>query len=160
MAKVVKTERIYENKWFWVAAFTAVILISAIAGFYSAGGSVQGTIETVKHARKANNIANVGKRNYAEQARQHAIAQTFGEVLKLIQAGVIQRLDEARRQLYVNDPVWEVMSRDRKERVVRIVAEYLDWINDDHTGMVTAHSFRDGTVVARVNSVGTFTIFE
>ena len=147
MAQVVPQTKIYENRWFWVVAFALVILVSAVAGFMSAGGSVEGTIETVTHAAKTNRpILNAPSTR--EQIRRANVARSFERVLKLIQDGVIQRLHEPSRRLYINDPVWEVMSRGEKAHVAEVVAEYLDWVHDDHTGRVTVHSFRNGSRVA------------
>ena len=157
MAKVIKTERIYENRWFWVVAFAAVILVSAIAGFYSAGGNVEGTIETVKYANKA--TVSSKPEQVAKRIREINIARSFERVLKLIQEGVIQRLDEPTRRLYVNDPVWEVMGQGRKEHVARVVAEYLDWVHNSHTGHVYVHSFRNGGLVAAVSKSRTFVAY-
>lgn len=154
MAQVVPQTRIYENRWFWVVAFALVILVSAVAGFMSAGGSVEGTIETVAQAAKTNRpILNAPTTR--EQIRKINAARSFERVLKLIQEGVIQRLHEPTRRLYINDPVWEAMGAGEKEQVARVVAEYLDWVHDKHTGQVTVHSFRNGGRVAFTQG-GTF----
>ena len=157
MAKVVNQTRIYENKWFWVAAFAAVIIFSGIAGFYSAGGSVEGTVEAVKYRHNA--TVSSTPEAVAKKVREMNIARSFERVLKLIQDGVIQRLDEPTRRLYINDPVWEVMSTGQKENVARVVAEYLDWVHDRHTGQVYVHSFRNGTLVAGVNKGRSFVAY-
>ena len=157
MAKIVPQTKIYENRWFWVAAFAMVILVSAIAGFYSAGGNVEGTIETVKYGHKA--TVSSSPEQVAKKIREINIARSFERVLKLIQEGVIQRLDEPTRRLYVNDPVWEVMGAGRREHVARVVAEYLDWVHGSHTGDVYVHSFRNGGLVAAISKSRTFVAY-
>ena len=158
MAKVVNQTRIYENRWFWVVAFSAVILISAIAGFYSAGGSVEGTVEAVKYRHNA--TVSSTPEAVAKKVREMNIARSFERVLKLIQEGVIQRLDEPTRRLYINDPMWELMGIGRREQVARVVAEYLDWVHDRHTGQVYVHSFRNGALVAGINKSRSFVSYK
>ena len=140
-----------------MAAFSAVIVVSAIAGFYSAGGSVAGTIETVKYGHKS--TVSSSPEEVTQQIREANITRSFEKVLKLIQEGVIQRLDEARRRLYINDPVWQAMSNSRREQVARVVAEYLDWVRDHHTGRVYVLSFRNGQVIAEINRSHTFLVY-
>ena len=43
---------------------------------------------------------------------------------------------EEKRLLYVNDPVWMVISSERKSFTVRAIAEYLDWVHGTSTRMV------------------------
>ena len=157
MAEIVPQTRIYENRWFWVVAFAIVILISAISGFYSAGGSVESTIEAVKYGNKS--TVSSSPDALAKKVREFNIAQSFEKVLKLIQEGVIQRLDEPTRRLYINDPVWELMGAGRKEYIARVVAEYLDWVHDNHTGQVYVLSFRNGGMVAAIGKSQTFAVY-
>lgn len=134
-----------------------VILISAVAGFYSAGGSVDGTIDAVKYRNKT--TVSSDPVALAKKVREVNIARSFQKVLKLIQEGVIQRLDEPSRRLYVNDPVWEVMDAGRKQYVAQVVAEYLDWVHDNHTGQVYVMSFRHGGLVASIGRSNSFTLY-
>ena len=159
MTQKIDTDRFYENKWFWVAAFGAVVLFSAIGGFYSAGGNVQATIETVQQARKTSTqSSSIGDDpiNIAEQVRSAGIGRSLNAVQKLMQEGVIQRLNEPGRNLYVNDALWELMTPSRKERIARVVAEYLDWVNDSHTRQVSIFSFRNGGRIAEIGKGGAF----
>lgn len=157
MAEIVPQTRIYENRWFWVVAFAIVILASAISGFYSAGGSVDSTVEAVKFGNKSTVSSN--PEAIAKKVREVNMARSFEKVLKLIQEGVIQRLDESTRRLYINDPVWEVTGDGRKEYIARVVAEYLDWVHDSHTGQVYVLSFRNAGLVAAIGKSGTFSLY-
>ena len=64
--------------------------------------------------------------------------------------------DEEHRLLYINDPVWRISPYEQKEETARQVAEYLDWAQNNHTGMVEVRSFRSGRRVAGINQTGTF----
>ncbi len=162
MTQKIDADRFYENKWFWVAAFSAVILFSAIGGFYSAGGSVEATIETVQQARRTTTqTSSIGDDpiNIAEQVRSAGVSRSLSAVQKLMQEGIIQRLNEPGRNLYVNDALWELMTPSRKERIARVVAEYLDWVNDSHTREVNIFSFRNGVRIAEIGKGGAFRTF-
>lgn len=76
---------------------------------------------------------------------------SYQKVMKLIQEGVIKRIDEPNRLLYVNDPVWKLTTHERRDYTIRVVAEYLDWVSDDATGKLDVRSFRNGKQIARLN---------
>ena len=73
----------------------------------------------------------------------HEASQRLAAIMKL-NPGLISRLYEEKRLLYVNDPVWKVTTSERRAFTVRAIAEYLDWIHGTSSGMVDVRSFRNG----------------
>ena len=88
------------------------------------------------------------------------LQRTLGlkRVSKFIEAGIIQRINEANRQLFINDPVWHAMSVSRQEQVARVVVGYLDVVNENDPGTVTVFSFRTGGAIADIKGGG-FTVY-
>lgn len=76
---------------------------------------------------------------------------SYEKVQKLIQAGIIKRINEPERKLFVNDPIWKVTTAERREYTIRVVAEYLDWVNGNATGKVDVRSFRTGGRLGGMN---------
>lgn len=70
-------------------------------------------------------------------------------VSKLIAEGIIRRINEPKRQLFINDTIWNLISYERKQRTVRVVGEYLDWVNDTQSGRVNVLSFKTGQSLLR-----------
>ncbi len=142
-----------------------VIIASVLVGIYSTGEGPAGTIDTIfSTPKKARSYAGGGNFFAGEEEIdmvefEYKRMRALERVSKITEEGVIQRINEPKRKLYINDPVWAAMKRDRHEHVARVVADYLDVVNNDPTGMVTVHSFRNGQLVAHINSVGTFSTF-
>ena len=142
-----------------------IIIASVLVGIYSTGQDPTGTIDTIFSVpNKARSYAGGGNFFAGEEEVdmvefEYKRMRALERVSKITEEGGIQRMNEPKRELYINDPVWTAMNRDRHEHVARVVADYLDVVNNDPTGMVTVHSFRNGQRVAEINSMGNFLTF-
>ena len=142
-----------------------IVIASVLVGIYSTGQDPTGTIDTIfSLPKKARSYAGGGNFSAGEEEIdmvefEYKRMRALERVSKITEEGVIQRINEPQRKLYINDPVWTVMQKDRHEHVARVVADYLAVVNNDPTGMVTVHSFRNGQRVAEINSVGNFLTF-
>ena len=75
--------------------------------------------------------------------RDQVARQRFAAIMKL-NPGLIMRLYEEKRLLYVNDALWKVISSKRRAFTISAVVEYLDWVDGTSTGTVDVRSFRNG----------------
>ena len=143
-----------------------VFIASALVGIFSTGQSPEGIIDTfydappdpAYYARQKAYLPGEEEMDMVEW--EYKRMRTLERVSKITEEGVIHRINEPRRQLFINDPVWIVMPEDRQEHVARVVADYLDVVNNEPTGMVTVHSYRDGQRLAAINRGGTFSMFK
>ncbi len=140
----------------------AAILVLAIVGILYAGLSAEdapdGIITTNYGAPKKRTSWIYQGVEVTQEEWEFQRSMGLKRVSKYIEAGIIQRINEAHRQLFINDPVWFAMGIGRQEHVVRVVVGYLDVVNENNPGTVTVFSFRTGGAIADLKA-GTFTAF-
>ena len=142
-----------------------IVVASVLIGIFSTGQGPVGTIDTIFSSppklrpHKSNKDSRTGEEEIDMVEWEYKRMRTLERVTKITEEGVIHRINEPKRRLYINDPVWMLMQSDRHEHVARVVAEYLDVVNNDFTGMVTVHSFRNGQRIAEINKMGSFLTF-
>ena len=139
-----------------------VIFVGVLGGLYAAEERPRGTIVTKYGSPNKKWTSDRPPRGMPELTQEEWEVKrnlSLKRVSKFIAAGIIQRINEAKRQLFVNDPVWHSMSRDRQEHVSRTVLEYLDVVNGNNPGTMGIFSFRSGQVVAAIKG-GAFIIHQ
>ena len=137
--------------WFW-AAMSVLVVFSVFAGF-SSGRSAEASTEapTLSTATAPAPLSLRATEGMLAQLTPEQLVQyqeCARNVSKLIQEGLVQRIDEENRRLYVNDPVWRISTTERKTHVARVVTEYLDWVTTVHPGKLDIRSFRNGKRLA------------
>lgn len=143
------------KRLFWMAVLVAVVVVITFAGLSS--DDIPEGIITTNYGPARTSWTYKGEEVTKEQWE---VLRGIGlkRVSKFIEAGIIQRINEAKRQLFINDPVWYAMSVDRQEHVARVVVGYLDVVNENNPGTVGVFSFRTGGSIAGING-GTYTVY-
>ena len=142
---VVEKKPVHHQRWFW-AVLIALMALSVYSGSYSSSANVAVNVKDPTQG-----IETPHRRSDLPQADEppmeidqgQGASQRFAAITKLT-PGLIMRLYEKKRLLYVNDAVWEVTSSKRRAFTVRAVVEYLDWVQGTSTGTVDVLSFRNG----------------
>jgi len=152
MARRKKTA-IYEERWFWLLIL-GLIVISIYGGMRS--GTVHS--ESIKEDEMEAILPNRTNTESSDEALNDVHWEDTGgaggysasvaQVTKLLQSGVIKRINENTRQLYVNDVVWKLYTYEQKDEVITIVLTYLDWVNPNQKGKIDVRSFRNGKRLA------------
>ena len=132
---------IHHQWWFW-AVLIAFMALSLYGGSRSSSANVEDATPIVETPHRWSDLTQADAIPM-ETDRDHVASQRFAAIKKL-NPGLISRLYEEKRLLYVNDPVWKVTSRERRAFTIRAIVEYLDWIHGTSTGMVDVRSFRNG----------------
>jgi len=132
---------IHHQWWFW-AVLIAFMALSLYGGSRSSSANVEDATPIVETPHRWSDLTQANA-SPIEIDQVHEASHRFAEIRKMI-PGLISRLYEEKRLLYVNDPVWKVTSNERRAFTVRAIAEYLDWIHGTSTGMVEVRSFRSG----------------
>ena len=142
-SRVVEEEKkpIHHQWWFW-AMLIALMALSLYGGSRSSSAGVEHAppIEETRHRSSDLTQADASP---METDRDHEASTRLAAIIKL-NPGLISRLYEEKRLLYVNDPVWRATSRERRAFTIRAIVEYLDWIHGTSSGMVDVRSFRNG----------------
>ncbi len=141
-SRVVEEEKkpIHYQWWFW-AALVALMALSLYIGSRSGGDHIVYASQIVEPRQRSSDLLQ-DDAIPIEIDHVHEASNRFAAIKKL-NPGLISRLYEEKRLLYVNDPVWKVTSSERRAFTVRAIAEYLDWIHGTSTGMVEVRSFRN-----------------
>ena len=134
-----ESKPVYKHWGFWAVLAVCLLLLSLAGGALANSGHFSD-----------DHLADPDASIHAEQGHRSAARSTWertqhlSKVRRFLKKGVIARIHEPSRSLYVNDPVWNVFSDDQKEQTVRVVAEYLDWVHEAETGMLDVRSHRTG----------------
>ncbi len=132
---------IHHQRWFW-AVVIAFMALSLYGGSRSSSANVGDAPPIVETPHRWSDLTQTHAIPM-ETDRGHVASQRFAAIMKL-NPGLIMRLYEEKRLLYVNDAVWKVTTSERRAFTIRAVVEYLDWIQGTSTGMVDVRSFRNG----------------
>ena len=142
-SRVVEKEKktIHLPGWLW-AVLIAFMALSLYGGILSSSASVEHAPQIEETPQRSSDLPqeNVSP---IEADQVHEASHRLAAIMKL-NPGLISRLYEEKRLLYVNDPVWKVTSNERKAFTIRAIGEYLDWIHGTSSGMVDVRSFRNG----------------
>ena len=136
-----KRTPVHHQRWFW-AVLTVFVALSLYTGIRSSSANVGYATQIVETPHRWSDLTQANA-SPMETDRAHEASHRFAAIMKL-NPGLISRLYEEKRLLYVNDPIWKVTSSERRAFTVRVIAEYLDWIHGTSTGMVDVRSFRNG----------------
>ena len=142
-SRVVEKEKkpIHHQWWFW-AALVALMALSLYGGSRSSSANVEDATQIVETPHRWSDLPQADASPIAID-RAHEASNRFAAIMKL-NPGLISRLYEEKRLLYVNDPVWRATSSERRAFTIRAIVEYLDWIHGTSSGMVDVRSFRNG----------------
>ncbi len=132
---------VHHQWWFW-AVLVALMALSLYSGSRSSSTNVEYATPIVETRQRSSDLTQADA-SPVEIDQVHEASHRFAAIKKL-NPGLISRLYEEKRLLYVNDPVWKVTSSKRKAFTIRAIAEYLDWIHGTSSGMVDVRSFRNG----------------
>lgn len=154
MARRKKTA-IYQERWFWLL-IVGLIVISIYGGMRSGTAESdslnQDDVGTIQPSRVNTGSSSGEGLNdlYWEDnsGGDGGYSASVARITKLLQSGVIKRINENTRRLYVNDVVWRLYNQDQKSEVITIVVEYLDWVNPNQKGKIDVRSFRNGRRLA------------
>ncbi len=140
-SRVVEEEKkpVHHQLWFW-AVLIAFMALSVYSG--SSSAYVEDATQVVEIPHRSSDLPQANEIP-VEIDRGQGRSQRFAAITKL-NPGLIMRLYEEKRLLYVNDAVWKVISSKRRAYTIRAVVEYLDWIQGTSSGMVDVRSFRNG----------------
>ena len=144
-----------------VVLILGMIFVGVLGGLYAADDRPSGTIVTTYGSPNSKRIVERPPRGLPELSEEEWEVKrslSLKRVSKFIAGGIIQRINEAKRQLFVNDAIWHTMSRDRQEHVARTVLEYLDVVNGNSPGTMGVFSFRTGQVLGAIKG-GAFVIY-
>ncbi len=141
--RVVEKEKktIHLPGWLW-AVLIAFMALSLYSGIRSSRANVGHATQIVETPQRWSDLTQANA-SPMEADRVHEASQRFAAIMKL-NPGLISRLYEEKRLLYVNDPVWKVTTSKNKTFTIRAIGEYLDWIHGTSSGMVDVRSFRNG----------------
>ena len=141
-SRVVEKEKkpIHHQRWFW-AVVIAFMALSLYGGSRSSSATVEDATPIVETPHRWSDLTQANA-SPIEMDQAHEASHRFAEIMKLT-PGLISRLYEEKRLLYVNDPVWKVTTSERRAFTIRAIAEYLDWILGTSSGMVEVRSFRN-----------------
>ncbi len=142
-SRVVEKKRtpVHHQWWFWVVLI-AFMALSLYGGSRSSSANVGDATPIVETPQRWSDLNQADASPIATD-RDHEASNRLAAIIKL-NPGLISRLYEEKRLLYVNDPVWKVTTGERRAFTVRAIAEYLDWIHGTSTGTVDVRSFRNG----------------
>ncbi len=142
-SRVVEEEKkpVHQQWWFW-AALVALMALSLYSGSRSSSDPVVYAPQIVETRQRSSDLTQADAIPI-EIDQVHEASNRFAAIKKL-SPGLISRLYEEKRLLYVNDVVWQVTSSKRKSFTIRAIGEYLDWIHGTSSGMVDVRSFRNG----------------
>ena len=142
-SRVVEEEKkpIHHQWWFW-AALVALMALSLYGGSRSSSANVEDATQIVETPHRWSDLPQADASPIAID-RVHEASNRLAAIMKL-NPGLISRLYEEKRQLYVNDPVWAVTSNKNRTFTIRAIGEYLDWIHGTSSRMVDVRSFRNG----------------
>ena len=127
--------------WFW-AALVALMALSLYIGSRSSGDHIVYASQIIEPRQRSSDLPQADAIPI-EFDQVHEASQRLAAIMKL-NPGLISRLYEEKRLLYVNDPVWKVTTSKNKTFTIRAIGEYLDWIHGTSSGMVDVRSFRNG----------------
>ena len=141
---VEKRTPVHHQWWFW-AVVIAFMALSLYSGSCSSTVNVQVTVEDAAQAietpQRWSDLTQADA-SPMENNRGHEASIRFAAILKL-NPGLIVRLNQEKRLLYVDDAIWKVTSSGRRAFTIRAIVDYLDWIHGTSTGMVDVRSFRN-----------------
>ncbi len=142
-SRVVEEEKkpVHHQRWFWAVAI-AFMALSLYGGSRSSSANVGDATPIVETPQRSSDLTEANA-SPIETDQAHEASNRFAAIMKL-NPGLISRLYEEKRLLYVNDPVWRATSRERRAFTIRAIVEYLDWIHGTSSGMVDVRSFRNG----------------
>ena len=155
-------ERTQARRGALMLIFVILIVVITVGGIIVIGETPAGT--TITHfgnpgAQTPSSSYSMGTSEYVEEEWQAIRSARLQRVSKFIKEGIVQRINESSRQLFVNDAIWFSMSQDRQENVARVVAEYLDVVNENNPGTVAVFSFRSGRLVSEVKEGGVYAVY-
>ncbi len=136
-----KRTPVHHQRWFW-AVVVAFMALSLYSGSRSSSAGVEYATPIEETPQRSSNLTEANA-SPIEIDRDHEASNRLAAIMKL-NPGLISRLYEEKRLLYVNDPVWKVTTSKRRAFTIRAIAEYLDWIHGTSSGMVDVRSFRNG----------------
>ena len=142
-SRVVEKEKkpIHHQRWFW-AVLIAFVALSLYGGSCSSSENVGDVTPIVETPHRWSDLTRANA-SPIEIDQVHEASNRLAAIMKL-NPGLIVRLNEEKRLLYVNEPVWKVTTSERRAFTIRAIAEYLDWIQGTSTGRVDVRSFRNG----------------
>ncbi len=142
-SRVVEKEKkpIHHQWWFW-AALVALMALSLYGGSRSSSANVGDATPIVETPQRWSDLTQADA-SPIEIDRDHEASNRLAAIMKL-NPGLIMRIYEKKRLLYVNEPVWKVTTSERRAFTIRAIGEYLDWIHGTSSGMVDVRSFRNG----------------
>ncbi len=132
---------IHYQWWFW-AALVALMALSLYSGSRSSSDHIVYASQIVEPQQRWSDLPQADASPIAID-QVHEASQRLAAIMKL-NPGLISRLYEKKRLLYVNDPVWKVTTSKNKVFTIRAIGEYFDWIHGTSSGMVDVRSFRNG----------------
>ncbi len=132
---------VHHQWWFW-AVLMALMVLSLYFGSRSSGDHIVYASQIVEPRQRSSDLPQA-EAIPIEFDQVHEASNRLAAIMKL-NPGLIMRIYEEKRLLYVNDAVWKVTTSERRAFTVRAIAEYLDWIHGTSTGMVDVRSFRNG----------------
>ncbi len=130
---------VHRQQWFW-AVLIAFMAISVYSG--SSSANVEDATQVIETPNRWSDLPQADEIPVTID-RDQVARQRFAAIMKL-NPGLIMRLYEEKRLLYVNDALWKVISSKRRAFTIRAVVEYLDWVDGTSTGTVDVRSFRNG----------------
>ncbi len=142
-SRVVEEEKkpVHYQWWFW-AALVVLMALSLYIGSRSGGDHIVYASQIVEPQQRWSDLTQADA-SPIEFDQVHEASNRLAAIMKL-NPGLISRLYEKKRLLYVNDPVWKVTSSKNKTFTIRAIGEYLDWIHGTSSRMVDVRSFRNG----------------
>ncbi len=142
-SRVVEKEKkpVHQQWWFW-AALVALMALSLYIGSRSSSANVGHATQIVETPHRWSDLTQANA-SPMKADRAHEASHRFDAIMKL-NPGLICRLNEEKRLLYVNDPVWKVTTSKNRAFTIRAIGEYLDWIQGTSSRMVDVRSFRNG----------------
>ena len=136
-----KRKPVHHQPWFW-AVLIAFMALSVYSGSYSSSANAEDATQVVEIPHRRSDLPQANEVP-VEIDRGQGRTQRFAAITKL-NPGLIMRLYEEKRLLYVNDALWKVISSKRRAYTIRAVVEYLDWVHGTSSGTVDVRSFRNG----------------
>ena len=108
-----KRTPVHHQWWFW-AVLIAFMALSLYSGIRSSSANVGDATPIVETPQRWSDLTQVNA-SPMEADRDHEASHRFVAIMKL-NPGLISRLYEEKRLLYVNDPLWKVSSSDGRRR--------------------------------------------
>ena len=142
-SRMVEKEKkpVHHQSWFW-AALVALMALSLYTGSLTGSDHIVYTTQIIEPRQRSSDLTQADA-SPIEFDQAHEASNRFAAIMKL-NPGLISRLYEDKRLLYVNDPVWKVTTSKRRAFTIRAIGEYLDWIHGTSSRMVDVRSFRNG----------------